>query len=227
MSSAVHVSPGPRGPGEWDNRVSVQSRCDVRAGGWQARDALAPHRVVLCKNRNWTIPFVAKRQHLLQPGREPFHKEGISNGLVDHPRTRVKAGVDPVRTKDTLAKAVDRCCGDFSDAWRCASRCPRPAVPIALRQTTSSLSFGHNVLAACRDPAASLYARESAKPVDWSKMMSYIVWSPSAASARKSQLPSRCCGIIGFSLDRLGFAFASSPMSRTSARGKNRGRRSW
>src|SRR5258708_6612640 len=75
--------------------------------------------IVLRKNSNRTVLFIAARQHLLQPSRKHFIKEGIGNGLVDHARTRVKGGVDPVRTKDALANAVDRRCRDFSDAWRC------------------------------------------------------------------------------------------------------------
>lgn len=75
--------------------------------------------IVLCKNRNRTVLLVAAPQHLLQPSRKHFIKEGIGNGLIDHARTGVEAGVDPVRTKDALAKAMYRRCRDISDAWRC------------------------------------------------------------------------------------------------------------
>ena len=38
---------------------------------------------------------------------------------VDHTRTGIEAGIYPVGTKNSLAKAVDRRGSDFSDAWRC------------------------------------------------------------------------------------------------------------
>ncbi len=95
--------------------------------------------IVLRKNSNRTVQFVAARQHLLRPSRKRFIKEGIGNGLVDHARTRVKRGVDPVRTEGCLGKKPWIVVAVISPMrGAAASSCARSALPQGIERIPES-----------------------------------------------------------------------------------------